>query len=148
MGACVHSCVHGRPPDRPLLPRHDGHAIYIPHQTILCENVAVVYKRNRVPPALSGEDPVLDCGRRRGWSSGRNRPQGEESVRERGVVKWFNPAKGYGFIQRSSGEDVFVHYSAIQMDGYRTLDQGIEVEYDLKEGPKGLQAENVSHAGA
>ena len=69
-------------------------------------------------------------------------------MRERGVVKWFNPAKGYGFIQRSSGEDVFVHYSAIQMDGYRTLDQGIEVEYDLKEGPKGLQAENVSHAGA
>ena len=69
-------------------------------------------------------------------------------MRERGVVKWFNPAKGYGFIQRSSGEDVFVHYSAIQMDGYRTLDQGIEVEYDLKEGPKGLQAENVSNPGA
>jgi CspA family cold shock protein len=64
-------------------------------------------------------------------------------VREKGVVKWFNPAKGYGFIQRSSGEDVFVHYSAIQMDGYRTLDQGLEVEYDLKDGPKGLQAENV-----
>ena len=68
-------------------------------------------------------------------------------MREKGVVKWFNPAKGYGFIQRSSGEDVFVHYSSIQMDGYRTLDQGVEVEYDLKEGPKGLQAENVSRAG-
>jgi CspA family cold shock protein len=67
-------------------------------------------------------------------------------VREKGVVKWFNPAKGFGFIQRSSGEDVFVHYSAIQMDGYRTLDQGMEVEYDLKEGPKGLQAENVMQA--
>jgi len=67
-------------------------------------------------------------------------------VRERGVVKWFNPAKGYGFIQRSNGEDVFVHHSAIQMDGYRTLDQGVEVEYDLKEGPKGLQAENVLRA--
>ncbi len=64
-------------------------------------------------------------------------------MREKGVVKWFNPAKGYGFIQRSSGEDVFVHFSAIQMDGYRTLDQGVEVEYDLKQGPKGLQAENV-----
>jgi len=61
-------------------------------------------------------------------------------------VKWFNPAKGYGFIQRSNGEDVFVHHSAIQMDGYRTLDQGVEVEYDLKEGPKGLQAENVLRA--
>ncbi len=64
-------------------------------------------------------------------------------MREKGTVKWFNPAKGYGFIQRSTGEDVFVHFSAIQMDGFRTLDQGIEVEYDLKEGPKGLQADNV-----
>jgi CspA family cold shock protein len=64
-------------------------------------------------------------------------------VREKGTVKWFNPAKGYGFIQRSTGEDVFVHFSAIQMEGYRTLDQGIEVEYDLKQGPKGLQADNV-----
>jgi CspA family cold shock protein len=65
-------------------------------------------------------------------------------VREKGVVKWFNPAKGYGFIQRSTGEDVFVHFTAIQMDGYRKLDQGAQVEFDLKQGPKGLQAENVS----
>ena len=64
-------------------------------------------------------------------------------MREKGVVKWFNPAKGYGFIERSSGEDVFVHFSAIQMDGYRTLDQGVEVEYDLEDGPKGYQAQNV-----
>ena len=66
-------------------------------------------------------------------------------MREKGVVKWFNPAKGYGFIQRSTGEDVFVHYSAIQMDGYRSLDQGIEVEFDVKQGPKGVLA--VSAAG-
>lgn len=65
-------------------------------------------------------------------------------VREKGVVKWFNPAKGFGFIQRSSGEDVFVHFSAIQMDGYRSLDEGMEVEFDVAEGPKGLQAENVA----
>ena len=64
-------------------------------------------------------------------------------MREKGVVKWFNPAKGYGFIQRSSGEDVFVHFSAIQVEGYRTLDEGAEVEFDLMQGPKGLQAENV-----
>ncbi len=64
-------------------------------------------------------------------------------VKEKGVVKWFNAAKGYGFIQRSSGEDVFVHFSAIQMDGYRTLDNGSEVEFEVKQGPKGLQAENV-----
>lgn len=68
---------------------------------------------------------------------------GDEVVKERGTVKWFNAAKGYGFIQRSSGEDVFVHHSAIQMDGYRSLDNGVEVEFEVKEGPKGLQAENV-----
>jgi cold shock protein len=67
-------------------------------------------------------------------------------VREKGVVKWFNAAKGYGFIQRSTGEDVFVHYSALQMDGYRTVDEGSEVEFEVKQGPKGLQAENVTKA--
>jgi cold shock protein len=65
-------------------------------------------------------------------------------VREKGIVKWFNAAKGYGFIQRSTGDDVFVHYSAIQSSGYRTLDQGVEVEFEVREGPKGLLAENVS----
>jgi CspA family cold shock protein len=64
-------------------------------------------------------------------------------VREKGIVKWFNNAKGYGFIQRASGEDVFVHFSAIAMSGYRTLDNGTEVEFEVKQGPKGLQAENV-----
>lgn len=66
-----------------------------------------------------------------------------DSGRETGTVKWFNAAKGYGFIQRQTGEDVFVHYSAIQMGGYRTLEEGIAVQYELKNGPKGLMAENV-----
>lgn len=65
------------------------------------------------------------------------------SDREKGTVKWFNGAKGYGFIQRTSGEDVFVHFSAIQESGYRTLNEGETVEYDLGTGPKGLQASNV-----
>jgi CspA family cold shock protein len=65
-------------------------------------------------------------------------------VREKGVVKWFNASKGFGFIQRSTGEDVFVHHSSIQMNGYRSLDEGMEVEFEVKQGPKGLQAENVS----
>lgn len=64
-------------------------------------------------------------------------------MKEKGVVKWFNAAKGFGFIQRSTGEDVFVHFSAIQMNGYRTLEEGLEVEFEVKQGPKGLQAENV-----
>ena len=67
-----------------------------------------------------------------------------EAVKEKGLVKWFNNAKGYGFIQRSTGEDVFVHYSAIDMNGYRTLDNGTEVEFVVRQGPKGLQAEQVS----
>ena len=66
--------------------------------------------------------------------------------REQGVVKWFNAAKGYGFIQRQSGEDVFVHFSAIQMDGYKTLTEGQQVEFEVKQGPKGFQAENVTRA--
>jgi CspA family cold shock protein len=62
---------------------------------------------------------------------------------EKGIVKWFNAAKGYGFIQRESGPDVFVHFSAIQAEGYRTLEEGTKVEFEVKQGPKGLQAENV-----
>jgi CspA family cold shock protein len=64
--------------------------------------------------------------------------------KERGTVKWFNTTKGYGFIQREQGGDVFVHYSAIQADGYRSLNQGDAVEFEVQDGPKGLQASNVS----
>jgi CspA family cold shock protein len=66
-----------------------------------------------------------------------------EVSREQGTVKWFNAAKGYGFIQRQSGEDVFVHFSAIQSEGYKTLNEGQAVEFEVKQGPKGLQAEHV-----
>lgn len=61
----------------------------------------------------------------------------------KGNVKWFNDAKGYGFISRQDGPDVFVHHTAIIGDGYRTLSEGQEVEFDILEGPKGLQAANV-----
>jgi CspA family cold shock protein len=60
-----------------------------------------------------------------------------------GTVKWFNAAKGYGFIGRESGEDVFVHFTAIQSEGYRRLEQGQQVEFSIEEGPKGLQAATV-----
>jgi CspA family cold shock protein len=63
---------------------------------------------------------------------------------ETGVVKWFNGAKGYGFIKRESGEDVFVHYKSIIGEGYRTLNEGDKVQFDVERGPKGLQASNVS----
>ncbi len=64
-------------------------------------------------------------------------------MKEQGTVKWFNNVKGYGFITRMSGEDVFVHYSAIQSNGYRTLAEGQAVEFEVKQGPKGLLAEQV-----
>ncbi|TML39258.1 MAG: cold-shock protein [Actinobacteria bacterium] len=60
-----------------------------------------------------------------------------------GTVKWFNAEKGFGFISQQDGADVFVHYSAIQGPGYRTLEQGQQVEFDVQEGPKGLQAAAV-----
>lgn len=62
---------------------------------------------------------------------------------ERGVVKWFNDAKGYGFIQRENGSDVFVHYSAIAGEGFRSLAEGQQVEFEVEEGPRGLNARNV-----
>jgi len=60
-----------------------------------------------------------------------------------GKVKWFNEAKGYGFISQEGGEDVFVHFSAIQAEGFRTLAEGDRVSFDVTQGPKGLQASNV-----
>ena len=63
-----------------------------------------------------------------------------------GKVKWFNSQKGYGFITTDEGEDVFVHYSAIAGSGFRTLDEGQRVSFEVKQGPKGLQAENVAKA--
>ena len=63
---------------------------------------------------------------------------------EQGTVKWFNDAKGFGFISRQNGEDVFVHFSAIQSSGgFRSLQEGQAVQFDVKKGPKGWQAENV-----
>jgi len=61
-----------------------------------------------------------------------------------GTVKWFNGGKGYGFISREDGPDVFVHYSAITMDGYRSLQEGQQVEFTVEDGPKGLQAADVT----
>jgi len=63
---------------------------------------------------------------------------------EKGTVKWFNGAKGYGFITREKGEDVFVHFRAIVGDGYKNLNEGDKVEFEVENGPKGLQATNVS----
>lgn len=63
---------------------------------------------------------------------------------EKGKVKWFNEAKGYGFVVRETGEDVFIHFKSIIGEGFKTLKEGEEVEFEVEQGPKGLQAKNVS----
>lgn len=62
---------------------------------------------------------------------------------ETGTVKWFNSSKGYGFITRQQGDDIFVHYKAIEGEGYKSLEEGQQVQFDVERGPKGLQAANV-----
>jgi cold shock protein len=69
-----------------------------------------------------------------------------DSETMKGVVKWFNDAKGFGFIEHTTGQDVFVHYSAIESEGFKTLKDGEEVTYEIKEGPKGLHAVKVFRA--
>jgi len=64
-------------------------------------------------------------------------------MKEQGTVKWFNNEKGYGFISRNSGDDVFVHHSAIQGGGFKSLNEGDTIEFEVVKGPKGLQAQNV-----
>jgi CspA family cold shock protein len=64
-------------------------------------------------------------------------------MKEQGTVKWFNNEKGYGFISRNSGDDVFVHHTAIQGEGFKSLNEGDTIEFDVASGPKGLQAQNV-----
>ena len=67
-------------------------------------------------------------------------------MRQTGTVKWFNDAKGFGFITTDGGEDVFVHFSAISGNGFRSLQEGSQVEFEVTQGPKGLQAQNVTMA--
>jgi cold shock protein len=74
----------------------------------------------------------------RDWGAGQSR-----FIVEQGTVKWFNDAKGFGFITRENGPDVFVHHTAIQAEGFRSLAEGQRVQFDVVQGPKGLQATNV-----
>jgi CspA family cold shock protein len=87
---------------------------------------------------------VVPCGSACNAMSQRPDKRRRATMKEQGVVKWFNGAKGFGFIQRSSGEDVFVHFSAIQESGYKTLNEGEAVEFVCQQGPKGLNAADVT----
>jgi CspA family cold shock protein len=91
---------------------------------------------DRTPPR---RDIAAQCG---GMSS----PVTQEQQVASGTVKWFNETKGFGFISQPGGEDVFVHYSAIQGEGFKTLQEGEALEFDITRGPKGLQAANVRRA--
>jgi len=103
------------------------------------------WRRRRALQEFVGDDSVdrRARGERREGVTYLCRGERSAVVREKGTVKWFNGAKGYGFIQRSTGEDVFVHFSVIQENGYRTLNEGETVEFEILKGPKGLQAANV-----
>ena len=100
---------------------------------------AFVLNRLQRPTGLMGrrrrEGGVIICRRAA--------KESQVMSKEQGKVKWFNNKKGFGFIERSSGGDVFVHYSAIVSDGYKTLKEGDNVEFTITQGPKGFQAENV-----
>jgi cold shock protein len=89
--------------------------------------------------SLAGHSPagLPDSSQVRAW------PRKEGLLVTTGTVKWFNPDKGFGFITREDGDDVFVHFSAIQGEGFKNLDENQKVEFDVTQGPKGLQAENV-----
>jgi len=87
-------------------------------------------------------DSVIPSHRQRLFSA-ENSKQKKVTKMEQGTVKWFNDAKGFGFISRQSGDDVFVHFSAIQSNGFKSLQEGQAVSFTVAKGPKGLQAENV-----
>ena len=94
-----------------------------------------------------GQSPRARAARRafagrRGWNTPRR--EGGTGSMVQGTVKWFNGQKGYGFITKDDGQDVFVHYSAIVGQGFRSLEEGQRVEFEITQGPKGLQAANVS----
>ena len=97
----------------------------------------------------SPRDPVKVTGRSRHVNGGKAqglRTRFKEFQVARGTVKWFNEAKGFGFISQEEGEDVFVHFSAISGEGFKTLAEGEALEFDVTRGPKGLQAANVRKA--
>jgi CspA family cold shock protein len=110
----------------------------------------------RVGKAWSGEQKGLEvcaiagvksAGLKASLPSQSRNLEGRRVSRIRGKVKWFNNAKGFGFIGREDGPDVFVHYSAIQSEGYKSLQEGDDVEFEIGQGSKGPQAENVTRVG-
>jgi CspA family cold shock protein len=101
--------------------------------------------REELPAAADGFLLVIQLFACRAMSLRQGSSRKEiHTVKTTGTVKWFNEAKGFGFITTERGEDVFVHFSAIQGNGFRTLAEGATVEFDVTQGPKGLQATNVT----
>src|SRR5512139_338533 len=104
----------------------------------------ILFTRAEAPPG--GPPKSAGPAVPRARQVGANAPVRKEHRVAVGTVKWFNEAKGFGFIQQESGEDVFVHFSAISGEGFKTLAEGERLEFDITRGPKGLQAANVRKA--
>jgi CspA family cold shock protein len=105
----------------------------------------VIKLQNMLAVVLFAVQKASEAGLKRSASTESKKKGGDRGMagRETGTVKWFNASKGYGFITRSEGSDVFVHYSAIKGDGYRSLEEGQRVELTVTQGQKGPQAEDV-----
>jgi cold shock protein len=98
-------------------------------------------------PETGSDEPAREFSTRLIGAVRIHQSRSSEMSRTIGTVKWFNDAKGYGFIEHPDGKDLFVHFSSIQMEGFKTLVQGEQVEFDLVDGPKGPAAENVKRPG-
>ena len=107
----------------------------------------LIFKSSFAVPSFSANQRVTCLRKKPSKVSALHQQKKEHcNTMETGTVKWFNDAKGYGFISRQNGEDVFVHFSAIQASGFRSLQEGQQVQFDVVKGPKGWQAENVKGA--
>jgi cold shock protein len=117
-----------------------GATIFLPVPYVTLFLLSLTHKQLQAGTANQRQPPL----QQRIFSAHFKKQEKGTSMAEQGTVKWFNDAKGYGFISRQNGEDVFVHFSAIQAGGFKSLQEGQTVQFDVTKGPKGWQAENVT----
>src|SRR3954467_12978691 len=128
----------GRTPGAPFYPKHSRLTAYLAFFLTVCCRDGYTHLGAGKPASKA------EAAHSRSFFMFRPIARQESTMRITGKVKWFNNAKGYGFIERDGGSDVFVHFSAVQGNGFRTLEEGQAVEFEIVDGPKGPQAGNVT----